>query len=127
MIAALMGNLELAKLLVTKEADINKTGWTPLHYAASKDHVEMIAFLLDNHAYIDAASPNGTTPLMMASMYGSILSVRLLIDQGADASLKNMQNMTALQFAQTGVRPDAIKLLSAIKKQTDRDKPTGSW
>jgi hypothetical protein len=127
MIAALTGNLELARIMVAKDADINKTGWTALHYAASKGHTDVISFLLENHAYIDAASPNGTTPLMMASRYGSTESVKLLLDQGADASLKNMQGLTALQFAQTGVRPDAISLLGALKKQRNFVKPAGSW
>ena len=127
MIASLTGDLKLVRIMVAKDADVNKTGWTALHYAASKGHLDVISFLLENHAYIDAASPNGTTPLMMASRYGSIESVKLLLDQGADASLKNMQGLTALQFAQTGVRPDAISLLSALKKQTDFVKPAGSW
>jgi hypothetical protein len=38
-----------------------------------------------------------------------------------------MQGLTALQFAQTGVRPDAISLLGALKKQRDFVKPAGSW
>jgi len=38
--------------------------------------------LLDEHAYIDAASPNGTTPLMMAAHYGTPSAVKLLLEAG---------------------------------------------
>ena len=35
MIAAIKGRLDLAKRLIDRKAEVNKTGWTPLHYAAS--------------------------------------------------------------------------------------------
>ena len=123
MLAALKGQLELAEKMVKKGADVNKTGWTPLHYAASTGQVKMIALLLENHAYIDAESPNGSTPLMMASMYGSPESVKLLLDEGADPLLKNQQGMTALQFAKQANRVDAVELMSAAVRQ----RPPGKW
>jgi ankyrin repeat protein len=41
--------------------------------------------LLEENAYIDAESPNKTTPLMMAAQYGSPAAVKLLLAEGADA------------------------------------------
>lgn len=124
MLAALKGQLELAEKLVKKGADVNKTGWTPLHYAASNGHVEVIKLLLENYAYIDAESPNSSTPLMMASMYGSPEAVKLLLDEGADLSLKNQQGMTALDFADRGKRPDAVELLTKAQRLKFS---TGKW
>lgn len=124
MLAALKGELDLAEKMVKKGADVNKTGWTPLHYAASNGHVTVIQMLLENHAYIDAESPNGSTPLMMAGMYGSIEAVKLLLDEGADPLLKNQQGLTALEFARTGNRPDAIVVL---EKATRTKRATGAW
>ena len=112
MLASLKGQEDVAKRLLKKGADVNKTGWTPLHYAASAAKLALISLLIENHAYIDAESPNGTTPLMMAAMYGNGAAVDLLLQEGADPHLKNQQGMTALQFAQRGERPDAIKSLS---------------
>ena len=124
MLAALKGELDLVEKMVKKGADVNKTGWTPLHYAASNGHSAVIRLLLENYAYIDAESPNGSTPLMLASMYGSPESVKLLLDEGADPLLKNQQNMTALQFAQRAQRVDSIELLT----QAVRSKQaTGKW
>jgi ankyrin repeat protein len=101
MLAAIKGNVDIAEL-IKKGADVNKTGWTPLHYAASSGQLAIISLLLDQHAYIDAGSPNGTTPLMMAARYGTEAVDPLA--EGADARLKNQQGLTALQFAEANAR-----------------------
>ena len=128
MMAALKGNVDAVKALVARDADVNKTGWTPLHYAASagsEKHVRIIALLLENHAYIDAASPNGTTPLMMAAHYGSADAVQLLLDEGADPLLKNQLGLTATDFAVRGSRTQSVeKIAAAIRR---RQPNPGKW
>jgi len=128
MMAALKGNLEAVKALLARDADVNKTGWAPLHYAASagsRQHVAIIALLLENHAYIDATSPNGTTPLMMAAQYGSNEAVQLLLDEGADPTLKNQLGLTAADFALRVSRTEsAEKIAAAIRK---RQPNRGRW
>ena len=121
MLAALKGHFALVKKLVERDADVNKTGWTALHYAASGGHVQVIDFLLENSAYIDAESPNGTTPLMMAAMYGSPESVKLLIQAGADLNVKNMVGMTALDFAVRADRQNSKELIeTGLQRQASR-------
>jgi uncharacterized protein len=123
MFAALKGFLPLVKKLVNNDADVNKPGWTPLHYAATGGHVPVIEFLLDESAYIDAESPNGTTPLMMAAMYGSPEAVKALIHAGADLTLKNQQGMTALDFAVRGQRANARELIeTGLSRLAERQK-----
>jgi uncharacterized protein len=124
MLAILKGQQEVVDQLLKKGADVNKTGWTPLHYAASSGQVTMIGQLLENNAYIDAESPNGTTPLMMAAMYGSTAAVKLLLDEGADPQLKNQQGLSALDFAQRGKRPDAAAAIGAYIRGK---QPAGQW
>ncbi len=114
MLVCLKGDLKLAKLMISRQADVNQPGWTPLHYAATGGHTSLIQLLLDESAYIDAESPNGTTPLMMAARYGNAKSVQLLIDEGADINLKNQLGLTALDFAKQGNRPDAQKILQDL-------------
>lgn len=124
MLAALKGQLDLAESMLKRGADVNKTGWTPLHYAASTGQLALMRLLIENHAYIDAESPNGSTPLMMASMYGTPDAVKLLLDEGADASLKNQQGLTAVQFAQKAGREDAAqRIMQSIKAA----RPPGKW
>jgi len=119
MLLCLKGELELAKMLITRDADINHPGWTPLHYAATGGHTAIIQLLLDESAYIDAESPNGTTPLMMAARYGNEKAVQLLLNEGADHQLKNQLGLTALDFAVQGRRPESIKLLQALSSTTE--------
>ncbi|OOG85258.1 hypothetical protein B0E41_09025 [Hydrogenophaga sp. A37] len=116
MIAAIKGQLESAKRLIERGAEVNKTGWTPLHYAASRtepDSVEMVRLMLHHHAYIDAESPNKSTPLMLASHYGHADVVRLLLEEGADPSLRNEQGLTAVDFARRAGRDETAELVAA--------------
>lgn len=99
MVASLQGLTPLVKLLIDKDAEVNKKGWAPLHYAATNGHDDIVQMLLDASAYVDAESPNGTTPLMMAARGGHITTCKVLLDGGADVRLKNQLKMTAIDFA----------------------------
>ena len=124
MLAALKGHTEICKKLIERNADVNKTGWTPLHYAATGGHISVIRLLLENHAYIDAASPNGSTPLMMAAKFGSIAAVNQLLEAGADPSIKNSLDLTALDFAYSNHRTDAVAAIAAAIRAL---RPKGAW
>ena len=124
MLAAIKGQLDLCRQLIARDADVNKPGWAPLHYAATSGNAQVIQLLLDHYAYIDAESPNGSTPLMMAAMYGSADAVKVLLDAGADASLKNAIGLTALDFAQRAGHADAVELIAAAIRTK---KPAASW
>ena len=121
MLAALHGQLDIAKKLMARDADVNKPGWTPLHYAAMNKHMDVIALLLEHHAYIDAESPNATTPLMMAARYGTPQAVKLLLEAGADPALLNAQGLSALDFARHAHRKDAQELIAAALGLTKSD------
>lgn len=124
MMAALKGQLELARLLIARGADVNKPGWAPLHYAATHGHLALMQLLLDEHAYIDAESPNGSTPLMMAAHYGSREAVQLLLEAGADPLLKNRLGLSAIDFALRANRRDMADLIAAAVRAR---QPRGSW
>ena len=124
MLAALKGHKELVRKLIARDADVNKPGWAPLHYAATGGHLEIMLMLLEEHAFIDAQSPNKSTPLMMAAMYGSTPAVRLLLEAGADPMMRNELGMSAVDFAQRANRPDAAQLIAAAIR--DR-QPKGKW
>jgi ankyrin repeat protein len=114
MMASIKGMDVLVKLLIDRDADVNKTAWTPLHYAASNSRLVVMNMLLDHHAYIDAPSPNGTTPLMMAAMYGSPSAVKLLLEAGADPTIKNDLGLSAIDFALRDSKQESAALIQAF-------------
>jgi ankyrin repeat protein len=127
MMAAIKGHMPLVKRLIERGAAINKPGWTALHYAASYPEPlarDIVALLLEHHAYIDTESPNGTTPLMMAARYGHISAAKLLLEEGADVQAKNKLGLTALDFAQSASRPD---MAEAIVQKVRASQPKGTW
>jgi ankyrin repeat protein len=83
MLAAIKGNVDIAERLIKKGADVNKTGWTPLHYAASSGQLAIISragptclhrcrLAEWNHAIDDGREIHGE-------------AVDLLLAEGADA------------------------------------------
>ncbi len=72
-----------------------------------------MTLLLDRGAPIDARSPNGTTPLMMAARYGSERSVELLVRRGADLRARNQLDLGAADFAREAGREALARQLAA--------------
>eukprot|EP01091_Cochliopodium_minus_P010005 TRINITY_DN2594_c0_g1_i1.p1 TRINITY_DN2594_c0_g1~~TRINITY_DN2594_c0_g1_i1.p1 ORF type:complete len:339 (-),score=109.49 TRINITY_DN2594_c0_g1_i1:48-1064(-) len=59
---------------------------SPLHIAASNDHVKVIEILIKNGAVVDCEDSRGFTPLMMATSEGYIKTVTILVNAGADVN-----------------------------------------
>ena len=104
MMAALRGQLDWCKRLVAAGASLQRSGWTPLHYAASGPNGAVVAWLIGQRAPLEARAPNGTTALMMAAGYGSEAGAEELLRAGADPTLRNERAMTAADFARSGGR-----------------------
>jgi ankyrin repeat protein len=120
MLAAYKNKPALVRALLDKGAEPNQTGWTALHYAATVGNNDIVQLLLDRSAYIDAESPNQTTPIMMAARGGHILTVKLLLDEGADVTLKNGAGMTAIDFAKAGGFKDIVEGLTYRLKKAGK-------
>jgi len=103
----------IARLLLAGGADPNASAnhrrSSPLHYAADgyitgpvwdpEKQVEMIQYLLQRGAHINAADKNGATPLHRAVRTRCAAAVRFLLKAGADPALKNKPGSTPFHLA----------------------------
>lgn len=106
MMAAFRQNRQAVVTLLDRGASIDLPGWTALHYAAAANSTDIIGLLLARHAAIDAASPSGMTPLMLAAREGAEDAVKLLLERGADAALQDGGfHQTAAEFALKADKP----------------------
>jgi hypothetical protein len=115
MMAALRGHLDAAQALLARGAQAHFDGWSPLHYAATGPEPRLVALMLDRGASVDARSPNGSTPLMMAARYGTEASVKVLMDRGAQPGLKNDLGLSAADFARQVGRTALADRLAAAR------------
>ena len=125
--AAHKGHLEIVKLLVEHGADIeakdSNAGYTALIFAAKREEyssgfrmvaidtfsimggnttqLEIVKYLVEQGANINARSSYNTTALMEAAYKGNFEIVKFLVQNGADVNIKNNDNKTALDAAKT--------------------------
>jgi ankyrin repeat protein len=112
MMAALRGNYEVSLKLIERGAKVRRSGWTPLHYAASGPEVRVVELMLKHGADVNARAPNLNTPLMLAARYGDEESVKLLLSRGADKSLLNEQGQSAKDYALISGREFIVQMLN---------------
>ena len=80
--AAYQGNIEAVKQHIAAGTDVNAkddSGWTPLHWAASKVHNKTAKLLIEEGADVNVVNKDGLAPLDYAE--NQIFGV--LIDNGA--------------------------------------------
>ena len=114
MLAAIQGDLVDVKLLIGHGARVNQPGWSALHYAAASPHTDVLKFLIEQGADVQARSPNGTTPLMMAAQYGSEDVIDLLLAHGADAQARNDLDLGVVDFAKLSGRRPVVEHLQKL-------------
>ena len=67
--------------------------------------------LLDIGAQPNVKNKVGGTPLMWAAVFGNEAAARLLLSRGADASLKDVDGVTAFEWAVRNKREKVVVLL----------------
>jgi len=103
-LAAIIGNYEIVKELLKRNADIHigdVDNSQPIHLAAISGNVQIAELLLTNGADVNEQDDNGATPLTFAAGRRHIDMVRYLLEKGADVRIRNTAGMTPLFFAGT--------------------------
>lgn len=101
--AATEGNLEQVKNLLSADNSFLNTvddrGRTPLHHAAGNNHLDIIRYLLDSGANIEAADSRGNTPLLSAIWGNHLSAVKLLAERGANLKAEHQSYGKAIEIA----------------------------
>ena len=87
-IGDLDGVLSILEVDPTRMMQCDYRGLTPLHHAARCGHIELIEFLVDRGADLEAANRHGHVPLSVAVEENQIESVVCLLDRGAEPNAR---------------------------------------
>jgi len=106
--------------LLANGAGVNtkdRTGRTPLHWAAVKGNKEVAEFLIAKGANLEAIDRTGRTPLHQAALEGHDGVAILLINKGANVHARDPMGGTPLHCA--AISAVDIILLALIAKKAD--------
>lgn len=97
------GNVNIIKMLLAKGADIHATSKHPtqnaLHAASYKNNASAIPVLIQAGLDVNTPDSNGQTPLILAARLGWLNTVKVLLAQGADISIRDHKGKTAADYA----------------------------
>ena len=115
-------SVNIAKALINAGANLNAklgqpntlalgVGRTPLHQAASVNHIAMVKLLLENGASVNVKDDFDNSPLHLAIHEGHGKLAKLLIESGAYIHSRNDNGNLPVQVAAFAGLPDVITLL----------------
>jgi len=87
---------------------------TPLNVAVGKGDLEFVKKLIEYGADVNEISEN-LSPLMIAARYNKVEILKVLLANGAKASVKNEKGFTALKYAELSNATESIAILKDLK------------
>lgn len=111
----------LVEQLISHGADVNARnpdGETPLMLAvALDDNAAVVALLLKNSARPNDQNIDGNTALINAAVTGAAQSLLVMLDHGADTSIRNNRGDNAADTAAQKGRNDILQLIAATEEK----------
>lgn len=90
----------------------DSSGGTALHAAMFQKNIKIVEMLIDYGLDVNAIGPkNGYTPLHDAVWGDNPAAAKLLLEKGADPSIKNKEGQTPLEKAQSEGKEDLVNVL----------------
>lgn len=115
LIASHLGDLELVKLFITHNANVNYSSHdnfiTPLFEAVRCNHEDVVRALIENRVNVNFNVGLNMTALYQACENGNYNITKLLLKSGADINRKRFDGATALHAAIGSGTLEIVKLL----------------
>eukprot|EP00210_Caulerpa_lentillifera_P002097 g2012.t1 len=125
--AAKYGDLEAVEdfLAIGKDPNlVDEFDRTPLHFAVSIQHLEIIEVLISSNANLEAKDSKKNTPLHYAAGYGRVEALRRLLAAGADGSVKNENGKTPADVARLSEKNPILQEEDLIGKLDELARST---
>eukprot|EP00794_Sanderia_malayensis_P018886 gene18886-20788_t len=101
---------------VQKGRDLNVTdhhGATAMHIAAANGYEEVIEFLIDNGAIVDAMDKDGWQPIHAAACWGQDVAIEILFNNGGDLDAKTNEKETPFDLTED---EDILEIMKELKE-----------
>ncbi len=113
--AATAGDLATVKAAIEKDSSlVTATEWddaTLLHLAVGQNHKELVAYLLEEGADVNAVTKTRLTPLHMAAQNANITIAVMLLTHGAKINAVDSKGWTPLDRAEKWHHPLTAQFL----------------
>lgn len=126
--AASTGHAERVRQLLQSGVDPNtfdESGLSALHHAADKEHLYVVALLLDHGADVNAQDARrlGNTPLGEVASTCSLAMAELLLKAGANPTLRGWMQLSALDRSRGRKRGDGPRVHELLVRAAQRWEP----
>ncbi len=128
--AATQGNLETVKTLLAGDPALIEArlgdGKTPLHMAAYAGHNDIVRYLIESGASVNATSNANSIALHGAAYYGHLETVKLLVELGGEVNTPNIHGFTPLLSATAGGHGEIVRFLMSAGADVNAQTQQGA-